>query len=63
MSATFRVAITAATLVISSSHRVAYGLSLPPSQIATVVRPPGYRAMTAAVRGATCAASLVLIRW
>jgi hypothetical protein len=38
-------------------------LSLPPSQIATVIRPPGYRALAAAVRGFPGPHSLVTGRF
>ena len=50
MSITFRAAITAATLVLGSAQRAAHGPPPLPSQIATLVTPPGYRALPAAMR-------------
>ena len=49
MSTTFRAAMTAATLVLGSAQRGAHGPPPLPSQIATPVTPPGYRALPAAM--------------
>jgi hypothetical protein len=49
MSITFRAAITAATLVLGSAQRAAHGPPPLPNQIATLVTPPGYRALPAAM--------------